>query len=97
MQLAHLQKTRSGRYALFVIYAWNYEMLLTAVRSYAAAGFSRNLIIIDNTANSTLTDDPVLAELTAEVIPTRTRLTFSQAQNFIAGMTLPSLCSLLCN
>ena len=50
-----------------------------------AAGFSKNLIILDNTDNSTLLGNPVIAELAAEVIPTRTRLTFSQAQNFMAG------------
>ena len=85
MQATRLQRTRSGRYALFVIYAWNYEVLLTVIRSYVAAGFGKNLIILDNTSNSTLLGDPVIAELAAEVIPTRTRLTFSQAQNFMAG------------
>ena len=60
-------------------------MLLTAVRSFVAAGFGKSLIILDNTSNSTLLGDPVIAELAAEVIPARTRLTFSQAQNFIAG------------
>ena len=50
-----------------------------------AAGFGKSLIIIDNTSNSTLLGDPLMAELAAEVIPTRTRLTFSQAQNFMAG------------
>lgn len=84
-QASHLQKTKSSRYALFVIYTWNREVLYTAARSYAAAGFSKDLIILDNTNNSTLRDDPVIAELAAEVIPTRTVLTFSQAQNFMAG------------
>lgn len=107
MQATRLQRTQSGRYALFVIYAWNYEVLLTAVRSYVAAGFGKSLIILDNTSNSTLLADPVIAELVAEVIPTRTRLTFSQAQNFMAGgpsrpqhnllssHTFPSLCEWL--
>ena len=85
LQASHLPKTRSSRYALFVIYTWNREVLYTAVRSYAAAGFSKNLIVLDNTDNSTLRDDPVIAELAAEVISTRTVLTFSQAQNFMAG------------
>ena len=55
-------------------------------RSYGRAGFGSELIILDNTINSTLADDPVVAELAAEVMPTRTRLTFSQAQNFMAGV-----------
>ena len=57
-------------------------------RSYGRAGFGSELIILDNTINSTLADDPVVAELAAEVMPTRTRLTFSQAQNFMAGVRL---------
>ena len=55
-------------------------------RSYNRAGFGSELIILDNTINSTLADDPVVAELAAEVMPTRTRLTFSQAKNFMAGV-----------
>ena len=57
-------------------------------RSYSRAGFGSEIIILDNTINSTLADDPVVAELAAEVMPTRTRLTFSQAQNFMAGVWL---------
>lgn len=63
-------------------------MLLTALRSYAAAGFRKDVVVLDNTVNSTLAGDPVIAELAAEVMPTRTRLTFSQAQNFMAGECL---------
>ena len=60
-------------------------------RSYSRAGFGGELIVLDNTINSTLADDPVVAELAAEVMPTRTRLTFSQAQNFMAGGRLVCL------
>ena len=132
------QAIKRGRHALFVLYSWNYDALLTAARcshasalcphahsfcgcltrrcrqssplqgldklsshscsccrSYHRAGFGSELIILDNTINSTLADDPVVAELAAEVMPTRTRLTFSQAQNFMAGVWLAMIQTLL--
>jgi hypothetical protein len=73
------------RYALFVIYSWNYEVLLTALQSYAAAGLRQATIVVDNSADRRIVGDAAVAELVAEVMPTRAKLTFSQTQNFIAG------------
>ena len=73
------------RFALFVIYSWNYEVLVTSVRSYAAAGLGAHLIILDNSPDRRIVGDEVVRGLAAEVIPTRTRLTFSQSQNFLAS------------
>ena len=137
LQVLQPQAIRRGRHALFVLYSWNYDALLTAARcshasalcprpriwqvsanavqtvfphdrldkllplswsccrSYGRAGYSSELIILDNTSNSTLADDPVVAELAAEVMSTRTRLTFSQAQNFMAGVWLAAEQTLL--
>ncbi len=73
------------RYALFVIYSWNYEVLLTAVEGYQAAGFGKSLIIIDNSPNRDIVGDERIQGMVGEVIATRARLTFSQSQNYIAG------------
>lgn len=73
------------RYALFVIYSWNYEVLLTAVEGYQAAGFGKSLIIIDNSPNRDIVGDTRINDMVGEVIATRARLTFSQSQNYIAG------------
>ena len=73
-------------FALFVIYAWNREVLLSSLRSYAAAGFGRRIVVIDNSPSRNLTADEVVRSLVGEVIPVRARLSFSQAQNLLAGM-----------
>lgn len=73
------------RFALFVIYSWNYEVLVTSVRSYVEAGLGAHLIILDNSPDRRIVNDEVVRGLAAEVIPTRTRLTFSQSQNFLAS------------
>lgn len=76
------------RFALFVIYSWNYEVLVTSVKSYVEAGFGRHLIILDNSPDRRIVSDEVVGGLVAEVIPTRTRLTFSQSQNYLASTAL---------
>ncbi|BDA45280.1 hypothetical protein COCOBI_07-0670 [Coccomyxa sp. Obi] len=76
------------RYALFVIYSWNYEVLLTAVEGYQAAGFGKSLIIIDNSPNRDIMGDERIRGMVGEVIATRARLTFSQSQNYIADIAI---------
>ena len=72
-------------FALFVIFSWNYDVLVTAIASYIAAGFGETIIIIDNSPDSQIASDDKVKGMVGEVIPTRTRLTFSQSQNFMAG------------
>ena len=81
------------RYALFVIYSWNYEVLLTAVEGYQAAGFGNSLIIIDNSPHRDIVGDERIQGMVGEVIATRARLTFSQSQNYIAGRPFALLLS----
>ncbi|CAL8471123.1 g10665 [Coccomyxa elongata] len=76
------------RYALFVIYSWNYEVLLTAVEGYQAAGFGKSLIIIDNSPDRDIVGDERIRDMVGEVIATRARLTFSQSQNYIADIAI---------
>ncbi|KAK9901260.1 hypothetical protein WJX75_002993 [Coccomyxa subellipsoidea] len=76
------------RYALFVIYSWNYEVLLTSVEGYRAAGFGDSLIIIDNSPDRRIVGDDRIKGMVGEVIATRARLTFSQSQNYIADIAI---------
>lgn len=73
------------RYALFVIYSWNYDVLMTSLEGYQAAGFSDSLIVIDNSPDRRIVGDEKIGGMVAEVIATMARLTFSQSQNYIAG------------
>ncbi len=87
------------RYAVFVIYSWNYEVLLTSVEGYQAAGFGDSLIIIDNSPDRRIVGDEKIRGMVGEVLATRARLTFSQSQNYIAGkhLLLSSMpCSVTC-
>lgn len=74
------------RFALFVIYSWNFEVLLTALESYAAAGFGRHIVVIDNSSDRRVVGSDKVAAMVGEIIPTRAKLTFSQSQNYIAGV-----------
>jgi hypothetical protein len=68
------------------VYTWNYDVLLTALESYVAAGFGKNIIVIDNSSDRRIVGDERVIAMVGEVIPTRARLTFSQSQNLLAGV-----------
>ncbi|BDA45278.1 hypothetical protein COCOBI_07-0650 [Coccomyxa sp. Obi] len=75
-------------FAVFIIFSWNYEMFWASLQTYLAAGWGKRIIIIDNSPNRLIVNDPGVNALVGEVIPTRVRLTFSQAQNMIADIAV---------
>ncbi|KAK9901254.1 hypothetical protein WJX75_002645 [Coccomyxa subellipsoidea] len=75
-------------FAVFIIFSWNYELFWSSLQTYMAAGWGKRVIIIDNSPDRIILNDPGVVALVGEVIPTRVRLTFSQAQNMIGDIAL---------
>ena len=45
-------------FAVFIIYSWNFEVFWTSLQTYLAAGWGKRLIIIDNSMNRRIVEDP---------------------------------------
>lgn len=45
-------------FAVFIIFSWNYEMFRASLQTYLAAGWGKRIIIIDNSPNRLIMDDP---------------------------------------
>ncbi|BDA45364.1 hypothetical protein COCOBI_07-1510 [Coccomyxa sp. Obi] len=74
--------------AVFILFSWNYDLFWTSLQTYDAAGWTRRIIVIDNSDGHRLLHDPKVNAIVGEVIPTRVQLTFSQLQNFIASIAI---------
>lgn len=44
--------------AVFIIFSWNYDLFWTSLQTYEAAGWSRRIIVIDNSDGHRLLHDP---------------------------------------
>lgn len=44
--------------ALFILYSWNYDLFWTSLQTYEAAGWTRRIIVIDNSDGHRLVHDP---------------------------------------
>ncbi|KAK9815537.1 hypothetical protein WJX72_005354 [[Myrmecia] bisecta] len=73
-------------FAVFVVFAWNYDVFLIALRCYVTSGWGQRIIIIDNSKTQQLANDRVVAKLAGEVIGVGSQLTFSQVQNYIMSI-----------
>ncbi|EIE20118.1 hypothetical protein COCSUDRAFT_57844 [Coccomyxa subellipsoidea C-169] len=69
--------------AVFILFSWNYELFLTSLQTYEAAGYARRIIVVDNSDSHRLVN-----AIVGEVIPTRVQHTFSQLQNFMASIAV---------
>ncbi|CAL8471124.1 g10666 [Coccomyxa elongata] len=76
------------QFAVFIIFSWNYKLFWSSLQTFVAAGWGKRIIIIDNSPNRLVVNDSGVNALVGEVIPTRVRLTFSQAQNIIADIAI---------
>jgi hypothetical protein len=44
--------------ALFILFSWNYDLFLTSLQTYRAAGWARRIIVVDNSEGHRLLHDP---------------------------------------
>ena len=44
--------------ALFILFSWNYDLFLTSLQTYKAAGWARRIIVVDNSEGHRLMHDP---------------------------------------
>ncbi len=44
--------------AVFILFSWNYELFLTSLQTYEAAGYARRIIVVDNSDSHRLVHDP---------------------------------------
>lgn len=45
-------------FAVFIIFSWNYEMFWASLQTYLAAGWGRRIVVIDNSPNRLIVNDP---------------------------------------
>lgn len=45
-------------FAVFIIFSWNYEIFWTSLQTYLAAGWGKRIIIIDNSPDRLILNDP---------------------------------------
>ena len=52
--------------AVFILFSWNYDLFWTSLQTYEAAGWTRRIIVIDNSDGRRLLHDPKACPLNLE-------------------------------
>jgi len=69
---------QNEKWAVFLMFTFNFEMFLQSFKSLVANGFSERIIVLDNSPNCSAANDYFVINHSYKIVPTPTRTRFAQ-------------------